>query len=486
VHQDLLIAGYGAVRYSDYLKSKPEESLDADKDLDLTSSTSLAAFNRYTGEVLWTYHSSLGLRHNAIALGNGRLFCIDALPQPVREAMERRGMEIREEPGLVCLDIRSGEPIWTERDRVFGTWLGYSEEFEILLEAGRKSRDMVFDEISAGMNAYRARDGSHLWSSDAEYGGPLILHHDRIISDRYSYNLLDGTRINRVDPITQKEQPWAFHRQYGCNYAIASEHLMTFRSAAAGFFDLENDGGTGNFGGFKSGCTSNLIAADGVLNAPDYTRTCSCSYQNQTSLAMIHMPELDYWVTYTGDLGDGPIRQLGVNFGAPGHRRDREDQLWIAYPPLPYLSSGDKTAGLSEKLDITVAGGKPFTRHPFNLPEDVGHNWVLSSGMDGIESIEIPLNTEEPVQCHLKMLFCLPSLESRAFAVEVEGSSTEAGATYAVELDGAWEQKELAWSGVIRDGRLDLKFRPIRPGAMTLINGLVLETRPAPVHLVSE
>ncbi|MEE8576109.1 MAG: PAS domain-containing protein, partial [candidate division Zixibacteria bacterium] len=73
------------------------------------------------------------------------------------------------------------------------------------------------------------------------------------------------------------------------------EHLLTFRSAAAGFFDLANDGGTGNFGGFKSSCTSNLVVANGVLNAPDYTRTCVCRYQNQTSLAMVHMPEVETW-----------------------------------------------------------------------------------------------------------------------------------------------------------------------------------------------
>ena len=43
--------------------------------------------------------------------------------------------------------------------------------------------------------------------------------------------------------------------------------MLTFRSGAAGYYDLLNDGGTGNFGGFKSGCTSNLVVANGVLNA---------------------------------------------------------------------------------------------------------------------------------------------------------------------------------------------------------------------------
>jgi len=75
---------------------------------------------------------------------------------------------------------------------------------------------------------------------------------------------------------------------------------------------LKTDGGTGNFGGFKSGCTSNLIAANGVLNAPDYTRTCACSYQNQTSLSLIHMSELEYW-THSSFVWSGqPVKQVGI------------------------------------------------------------------------------------------------------------------------------------------------------------------------------
>src|SRR2546427_4621223 len=46
---------------------------------------------------------------------------------------------------------------------------------------------------------------------------------------------------------------------------------------------------TGNLGGFRSSCTNNLVVAGGLLTAPDYTRTCTCSYQNQTSLALVPM-----------------------------------------------------------------------------------------------------------------------------------------------------------------------------------------------------
>ncbi|MBN2311778.1 MAG: hypothetical protein JXR94_22555, partial [Candidatus Hydrogenedentes bacterium] len=143
-----------------------------------------------------------------------------------------------------------------------------------------------------------------------------------------------------------------YERTKGCNYHICSEHLITFRSSAAAYYDMDLDGGTGHFGGFKFGCTSNGIAADGLLNAPDYTRTCSCSYQNQTSIAMIHMPDVEVWTTFPETAVDGRILRLGVNLGAPGDRRAENDTLWLEYPA---------TAGTSPDVRIQLGAEMPGT-----------------------------------------------------------------------------------------------------------------------------
>ena len=46
-------------------------------------------------------------------------------------------------------------------------------------------------------------------------------------------------------------------------------------------YDLLTEAGTGNLGGFRSGCTSHLVVAVGVLNAPDSTRTWPfCTVRN--------------------------------------------------------------------------------------------------------------------------------------------------------------------------------------------------------------
>ena len=114
-----------------------------------------------------------------------------------------------------------------------------------------------------------------------------MIHGDTILMAGNGCDLRTGKRTMRKDPLTGEAVEWTWTRGYGCNTPLASEYLLTFRSGAAGYYDLCNDGGTGNLGGFRSSCTNNLIVAGGVLCAPDYTRTCTCSYQIQSSVALV-------------------------------------------------------------------------------------------------------------------------------------------------------------------------------------------------------
>ena len=169
---------------------------------------------------------------------------------------------------------------------------------------------------------------------DDDYSGPPLLYPDTIVTQGTAYDLLTGAVKNRQHPLTGEQLPWRFARNYGCNTAIGCMNLLTFRSAAAGYFDLANDGGTGNWGGFRSGCTSSLVAADGVLNAPDYTRTCTCSYQNQCSLARVPMPDVEMWTFNSIPSSGKRVLRLGINFGAPGDRKADDGTLWLDFPSV--------------------------------------------------------------------------------------------------------------------------------------------------------
>jgi hypothetical protein len=250
------------------------------------------------------------------------------------------------------------------------------------------------------MTAYRGSDGKQLWKSDESYNGPLLLWKERILTNGGSGNAIDiktGERLN-----------WSWSRHYGCNTAVGSQNLLTFRSGAAGFYDLAGDSGTGNLGGFKSSCTANLIPANGLLNAPDYTRTCQCSYQNQTSLALVHMPEAEFWT-----FGAKPqAGRIGVNFGAPGDRKDEQGTLWVDYPSV---------GGSSHKVDVKVEGKdlRYHRRHSATMKtRDMA--WVAASGVRGVSSVTVELPGQKGPHT-VRLYFADPGDGGSTFDVQVQG-----------------------------------------------------------------
>ncbi|MBM4035037.1 MAG: hypothetical protein FJ291_25115 [Planctomycetes bacterium] len=370
-----------------------------------TASRWLVALNRHSGKVLWHKEARDGFLHNSIAIGRNKLFCIDRLPEGIVRSWRstRAGSTPAPRFNLLALDLRTGAKLWsTDRD-VFGTWLAYSEEHDVLIQAGRASRDMLA-EPSSRMIAYTGEDGSLLWDKPHRYGGPIMLHGESIITQGTAIHLITGEPKTRDHPLTGEEIPWTFTRQYGCGTAVAARHLLTFRSAAAGYFDLARDGGTGNFGGFRSGCTSNLIAAGGILNAPDYTRTCTCSYQNQCSLALVHTPEVETWTFNQLKRSDEPIRRVGINLGAPGDHLADTGTLWLDFPsvggPSPHIpiiaDPPHPDLFLHHSSWVVPISDFGFRISDFNPQSAIrnpqsGLPWVSASGATGLRSLSITL-----------------------------------------------------------------------------------------------
>jgi outer membrane protein assembly factor BamB len=405
VYDRLLLGGVGFANYresrgidfpADKLLSVSKKGFGS-KSLDKAASKAIVAFDRHSGKELWRVDANHSFWHNGIVAGGGRVYCLDRDPNSVAEAMKRRGIATPKTYRIVSFDAATGKENWEVKDNIFGTWLGYSEKHDLLLQAGSQASDRLADEVGNGMRVYHAKDGTLSWERDTlKYSGPCILHRDSIITNVNSYtesagsfDLLTGEQKMTQNPITGKMQPWKITRSYGCNSIIASENMLTFRSGAAAYYDLNTDSGTGNLGGFRSGCTANLIAAGGVLNAPDYTRTCSCSYQNQTSIALIHMPEVDLWSVHPSTNSipkDSLIENLAVNFGAPGDRRDDAGELWIEYPSL----AGDPAPILIK----TNEEAKAIRRNASSFANQE-KSWLLSSGFVNLTELKIGLYTIE-------------------------------------------------------------------------------------------
>ncbi len=406
VYQNVLIGGLGFAKYRErhQLEFESDKELSSSKagfgskSLDRAASAGLIAFDRHSGQQLWTITAKHSFWHNGIVAGGGKVFCLDKNPSHIEEAMRRRGKALPASYRIVALNHRTGAVDWEVTEGVFGTWLGYSEQHDLLLQAGAQASDRLTTETGRGMTVYHAANGTVKWKNDSlAYSGPCILHNDLIITNANSYSesagafyIQTGQQKMVKNPLTGETQAWKITRAYGCNNIIASENMLTFRSGAASFYDLLNEGGTGNLGGFKSGCTSNLVVANGVLNAPDYTRTCSCAYQNQTSLALVHMPDIDVWTidaTSANASFDKPIEQLAINFGAPGDRRERDGQLWMEYPAV---------AGESAPVKITVNPDAQYFQHHSSLIADAPRPWVLSSGVDNVTELQIRMRLDKP------------------------------------------------------------------------------------------
>ena len=372
-----------------------------------TGSRQLAVFNRKTGKLIWTRDAQYNFRHNNIALGANSVFVIDSLTDARLKAMRRRGLKPKGKPALYALDIKTGKVRWQTDENVFGTFLNYSTEHDLLLQAGSAFRDRAKDDIGQGMVAYRGANGKILWANkNLSYNGPCLLMKDRILTN--------GNGGFAIDIKTGKPTGWKYKRNYGCNTAIGSEHLLTFRSGAAGFYDLANDGGTGNWGGFRSSCTANLIPANGILNAPDYTRTCSCAYQMQTSLALIHMPELEYW-TFGATAKPG---QLAINLGAPGDRRAPDGKLWVEHPSV----GGNSAAA---PVTIEPANAAPFRLHSSAINGD-GLKWVAASGLSGVKTVKLKL--EQKGTHRVRLHFLEPdnlSPGARVFDIVINGQTLQ-------------------------------------------------------------
>jgi outer membrane protein assembly factor BamB len=423
-----------------------------------SSSKHLAVLDRHTGKVLWTASAKFGFRHNGVCAGNGRLYCIDRLSGPELARLKRRGEEPKLIARLVVYDLKTGQQLWSTETDVFGTWLSYSAKFDVLVEAGRVARDTISDEPK-GMRAYNAATGKPLWKHDT-YAGPAMILDRTILKDTSACDLLTGEPKMRPHPLTGVPVPWEWARSYGCNTPSASENLLTFRSGAAGFFDLCGDGGTGNLGGFRSSCTNNLIVAGGVLTAPEYTRTCSCLYQNQTSIGLIHMPEAELWTSFGALPLKGTIKHVGINLGAPGDRRGEDGVLWLEYPSV---------GGKSPTVDVKVAGPKLewFRRHPSQVEGPM--SWVGASGVKGLTSITVKLSkgSLEGGKYTVKLTFAEPddlAAGQRMFDVSILGHKVLEGFDIVKESGGVRRKVVREFKGIGAIDEITVTFRPT-PGA---------------------
>ena len=249
-----------------------------------TESKTFFALDAKTGILKWRYDAKKSIRHNAVAIGDGRVFLIDrarALNDLLSRAPARRGEKPAKPPEphttgeLICLDAKTGKQLWATDKDIYGTLLAFSEKFDLLLMSYQSTRFKLPSELGGRMAVFRASEGYRIWDKKVSYNTrPLV--NDRIIYAQPA----------ALDLITGKPQPFDFKRSYGCGQLAGSKHLLLFRSATLGYFDLSRKAGTENFGGVRPGCWVNALPVGGLVLLPDASAGCRCSYQNRSWVAL--------------------------------------------------------------------------------------------------------------------------------------------------------------------------------------------------------
>jgi outer membrane protein assembly factor BamB len=252
----------------------------------LTQSRSLFALDIETGKTRWVYNAQASIRHNAIAISNGRVFLIDKPKQTVDlpKTDEESAAPETEQPEtsrLMCLDAGTGNVLWEQSEDTYGTTLAASSEHSVLLMGYQYSQRsyQLPSEKGDRLTGFRATDGKRLWDTHDRYISRPIINGSTIYAQPYAFDLLTGTR--KLGFELADRQPG------GCGPMTGSTHLLLYRSGTLGYADLSSDTpATQNYGPVRPGCWINAIVAGGLVLMPDATDRCTCSYLMKASIAL--------------------------------------------------------------------------------------------------------------------------------------------------------------------------------------------------------
>jgi outer membrane protein assembly factor BamB len=239
-----------------------------------SESKGLFAFDTTTGGLLWQHTAEDSIRHNAIAVGGGRIFFIDR-PQALFDRRKDAPAEAHPHGRLYCLDAASGEVLWDTQEGIEGTMLALSSDSETLLMSYQPTRFSLASEVGGRLVTFGAQDGTIRWSRSASYQSRPLINDQTIYAQGGAWDLDSG-----------EPREFNFARSYGCGILAAGRQTLVYRSATLGYFDLERNEKTANYGGARPGCWVNAIPAGGLVLVPDASAGCVCSYLNQAWFAL--------------------------------------------------------------------------------------------------------------------------------------------------------------------------------------------------------
>jgi outer membrane protein assembly factor BamB len=258
----------------------------------LWDSTALVALDRRSGAQLWARPARQRFNNHALAMGAGLVLAIDSVsPARLNEAVRHGEAQALPPSTLLALDERTGATRWSVAlgsdapPRGFTSWLSIRSSDDWL--AYVRELNLVLAGKYRSTRALEAGSGREVWRQ-ALGGQPLILRGDTFLNQAaQTFDARSGKLLDTPVKSTRG----------GCNYAVANEFCIFVRDHSASYIDLVTWRKQDLYA-IRSGCSNSLVAADGLLNVPNFAVGCVCNYPIQTCFAMIHQPEAGDWIAH--------------------------------------------------------------------------------------------------------------------------------------------------------------------------------------------
>ncbi len=169
----------------------------------------------------------------------------------------------------------------------------------------------------------------------------------------------------------------------------ATPNMMFFRSGFIGYYDLYHDSGTRHFAGQRLGCWINAIPGNGLVMIPEASAGCVCQFSIASTVVMEPKTENKSWGIFSAVGPTTPVKRMGINFGAPGDRKDPSGQEWFGYPRPSTRERLEFVFDVKPKL---ASGGGWYSRNLESVNiQGTDKPWLYTSGARGLQRFEIPL-----------------------------------------------------------------------------------------------
>ena len=442
-----------------------------------------------TGERMWMYRGK-NILHTTIAVGPQRVYFIDSSlsPRERQRLYQQDKTELRKLTGeaakkaeaemkaydlrlCVALDKRTGKKLWERPVDVTDTTdisagggsltVMYADGNLILCGAnanGHYWRQFLSGEFDRRkLIVLNAEDGQQRWAKNANYMNRPAVIGKEIYAEPWAFDLATGEPKQRNHPLTGEESDWRFSRPgHHCGVITATPNMMFFRSGFIGYYDLYNDSGTRHFAGQRLGCWVNAIPGNGLVMIPEASAGCVCLFSIASTVVMEPKSESKSWGILSAVGPKTPVKRIGINFGAPGDRKDVRGKEWFGYPRP---SSRERLEFVFDlKPELHERGGW-FSRNDESVRVDgTDTPWLYTSGARGLATFEVPLLGENDAARKYRV---------KMFFTNVDGASATSakvrfqdGEELAVEFDpnGDADSNVQEFAGIDVEGNLRVQI----------------------------